>query len=91
MKPVIDADIVQTIDGTHDPDLLDTVDNYVLTAIAVSFIWHCFITFDQGVAFFWKRRPSGASALFFANRYLTLAIGIYNTAWWPTSIANRVG
>lgn len=54
MKPVIDADIVQTIDGTHDPDLcvsssrfyhlsvplnvrffsLDTVDNYVLTAIA---------------------------------------------------------
>lgn len=54
MKPVIDADIVQTIDGTYDPDLcvsfpksyrlsvplnarffsLDTVDNYVLTAIA---------------------------------------------------------
>lgn len=54
MKPVIDAEIVQTIDGTYDPDLyvssskschlsvtlnvhffsLDTVNDYVLTAIA---------------------------------------------------------
>ncbi|KAI0631120.1 hypothetical protein C8Q77DRAFT_1131405 [Trametes polyzona] len=58
------------------------------TAAAALLIWHYIITFDTEVAFYWHRRGfSGASALFFANRYLPLIVAIYDTPWWSLSKA----
>ena len=40
-------------------------------------IYEQFITFDQEVDLFWKRKFTGATALFLANRYLILVVNIY--------------
>ncbi|KAL1937310.1 hypothetical protein VTO73DRAFT_13874 [Trametes versicolor] len=61
------------------------VDDHCSTAIAIVMMWHYLLTLDKEVAYFWKRKPTGACALFFANRYLTLIVVIYNTPWWDLS------
>ncbi|KAH9850531.1 hypothetical protein C2E23DRAFT_905093 [Lenzites betulinus] len=55
---------------------------YLKIATAALVAWQYLITFEREVTFFWNRKPSGASALFFANRYLGLAFSVYNT-WTP--------
>ena len=35
------------------------------------------LTFDQEVRLFWGKKPTGAVALFFANRYATIIYTIY--------------
>lgn len=57
---------------------------------AALLIWHHLLTFDREVAFFWKRKFSGASGLFFANRYLILVYSIYNLLWEPLKASNVV-
>ena len=37
-----------------------------------------FITFDQEVELFWHGKMTGATVLFLANRYLTLAYFVYS-------------
>ncbi|KAL1937304.1 hypothetical protein VTO73DRAFT_13868 [Trametes versicolor] len=51
-------------------------------AVLVLLLWDLLLTFDTEAAFFWRRRISGAAALFFANRYLTLLIALYNASWY---------
>ncbi|EIW53131.1 uncharacterized protein TRAVEDRAFT_134433, partial [Trametes versicolor FP-101664 SS1] len=41
-------------------------------------VWHYLLTFEKEITFFWRRKFSGASALFLTNRYLSLAVVIYN-------------
>ena len=44
------------------------------------------VTFDQEVELFWTRKFTGASVLFFGNRYITIGhtlLGMY----WLTSIS----
>ena len=36
---------------------------------------------DREVALFWKRKPTGASILFFANRYLALALSLFTSVF----------
>lgn len=57
---------------------------------AVLLMWHYLITFDKEFAFFWRQRFSGASALFFANRYLTLTIAIYGAPFWRLPLSDLV-
>ena len=45
---------------------------------AVFVFWEYAITFSDEVEMFWKRRFSGASALFFVNRYVVLSVNILN-------------
>ncbi|EIW53124.1 uncharacterized protein TRAVEDRAFT_53535 [Trametes versicolor FP-101664 SS1] len=61
------------------------IQDYYATAIAMIMMWHYLLTLDQEVAYFWRHRPTGACALFLANRYLTLIVSIYNTPWWSVS------
>ncbi|KAI0719328.1 hypothetical protein C8T65DRAFT_827067, partial [Cerioporus squamosus] len=49
--------------------------NYYTVAASVVFIYDAFITFDQEVAYFWTAKcTSGASLLFFANRWTSMVL-----------------
>ena len=51
---------------------------------AVFVFWEYAITFSDEVEMFWKRRFSGASALFFVNRYVVLSVNILNLIGYAT-------
>ncbi|KAH9850526.1 hypothetical protein C2E23DRAFT_734858, partial [Lenzites betulinus] len=53
-------------------------------------VWHYLITLDKEVSLFWKRGLSGGNILFFANRYITIAVSIYYTLWWPLAPSKPV-
>ncbi|KAI0365826.1 hypothetical protein BV20DRAFT_1056101 [Pilatotrama ljubarskyi] len=61
------------------------ISDYCIVSAEALMIWHYLTTFDKEVKRFWKRKLSGASALFFANRYLALAVVVLNVL-----IASRV-
>lgn len=58
--------------------------------MTVLLLWHYVLTFDKEVTFFWGRVFSGPSALFFANRYLTLAVALYDAPLWSYSTVYAV-
>ena len=45
---------------------------------AVLFLWECIITTGDEVAYFWHRKPTGAAALFFLNKYLSMGYLLMN-------------
>ncbi|RDX47023.1 hypothetical protein OH76DRAFT_1485073 [Lentinus brumalis] len=47
-------------------------EDYCIMAAAVLFIYDAFLTFDREVTWFWTAKRTGASLLFFANRWLTI-------------------
>ncbi|KAI0334642.1 hypothetical protein GY45DRAFT_1343340 [Cubamyces sp. BRFM 1775] len=47
-------------------------------AVLAFLTYEYLITFDREVALFWWRKPTGASVLFFTNRYLPLLINVLN-------------
>ncbi|KAI0355241.1 hypothetical protein OH77DRAFT_1437151 [Trametes cingulata] len=49
------------------------VGNYCGFATIALYVYDCVITLDKEVALFWKRKVTGASLLFFLNRYIFLA------------------
>lgn len=55
--------------------------------MVVTIIWHYVLTLDKEITYFWRRKPTGACALFLANQYFTLIFAIYNTSWWTHSTA----
>ncbi|RDX40476.1 hypothetical protein OH76DRAFT_1423670 [Lentinus brumalis] len=56
-------------------------DKYCEVAAAVLFTYDALITFDREVAYFWTaKRISGASLLFFANKWISSML--YATAWF---------
>ncbi|EIW53133.1 uncharacterized protein TRAVEDRAFT_61247 [Trametes versicolor FP-101664 SS1] len=61
------------------------IQDYGAVSAAVLLLWHYVLTFDKEVTFFWGRVFSGPSALFFANRYLTLAVALYDAPLWSYS------
>ncbi|KAI1781615.1 hypothetical protein LXA43DRAFT_958482 [Ganoderma leucocontextum] len=46
-------------------------------AVSTMLAYEYFITLDDEVKYFWKRRSLGPSALFYMNRYLNLVLSIY--------------
>ncbi|KAI1783013.1 hypothetical protein LXA43DRAFT_1103123 [Ganoderma leucocontextum] len=56
--------------------------NYCANVAAVVFIYEYFITIGEEAKYFWNRKLTGASALFFLNRYvpLTFDLASYNDA-----------
>ncbi|KAI0697859.1 hypothetical protein C8T65DRAFT_582309 [Cerioporus squamosus] len=60
----------------------------MLSLTAVLFFWDCFgVTFDREVASFWTAKWSGASLLFFANKWIFFAdqvTGFINLASFPS-------
>ncbi|EIW55679.1 uncharacterized protein TRAVEDRAFT_50170 [Trametes versicolor FP-101664 SS1] len=85
MSPAVNA--TQTV-GVVTIQSLNAAVKYCTTAASALLIWHHLLTFDREVAFFWKRKFSGASGLFFANRYLILVYSIYNLLWEPLKASN---
>ncbi|EIW53135.1 uncharacterized protein TRAVEDRAFT_24438 [Trametes versicolor FP-101664 SS1] len=55
---------------------------YLGTAAAVLLLYDFLLTIGVEHACFWRRRLSGAAALFLVNRYLTLFLALYNAPWW---------
>ncbi|KAI0738681.1 hypothetical protein C8Q80DRAFT_1275643 [Daedaleopsis nitida] len=53
------------------------ISNRSVFAAATLWVYEYTITMDQEIGLFWKRKLSGATALFFTNRYLVLLITIY--------------
>ncbi|TFK91438.1 hypothetical protein K466DRAFT_582816 [Polyporus arcularius HHB13444] len=55
--------------------LFDTLytGDYCVVAASVLYIHDCFITFEQEVTCFWTAKRTGASFLFFANRWISMA------------------
>lgn len=49
---------------------------------AVLLLYDFLLTVGAERACFWRRRLSGAAALFLVNRYLTLFLALYNAPWW---------
>ncbi|RDX41488.1 hypothetical protein OH76DRAFT_1489418 [Lentinus brumalis] len=62
--------------------------NYCIMATTVLFIYDTFITFDREVGLFWTaKRISGASLLFYANRWIYMAyyvMGLVQFASFPS-------
>lgn len=56
----------------------------------VLLMWHYLLTIEKEYAFFWRRRFSGVCALFLANRYIVLAVIIYQSPWWNVQFSQRV-
>ncbi|KAL1938198.1 hypothetical protein VTO73DRAFT_11842 [Trametes versicolor] len=56
---------VQVLSAIYQEDLLEMA---AIALIAYEYI----ITFNQEIALFWKRKPTGATALFFGTRYIGL-------------------
>lgn len=48
------------------------------------------LTFDKEVGLFWKKRISGASLLFFCNRYLTLLTQMFDMMQFTTDMSDEV-
>ena len=48
------------------------------------------LTFDKEVGLFWKKRISGASLLFFCNRYLTLLTQMFDMVQFTTDMSDEV-
>ncbi|PIL24620.1 hypothetical protein GSI_12504 [Ganoderma sinense ZZ0214-1] len=71
-----------TLNDLHD-------NNYGLFAVLAFLGYEHLITFDTEVALFWQKRFSGASLLFFVNRYLTIAWAIATAASPYYSSAER--
>ncbi|KAI0738705.1 hypothetical protein C8Q80DRAFT_1275666 [Daedaleopsis nitida] len=46
-------------------------------ATATLFLYDYIITFGREVEFFWRAKPTGATAIFLSNRYLYLTITVY--------------
>ena len=58
----------------------------------VLFFYECVITFTDEVNLFWSQKLTGASALFFANRWAIIVYGAYTliTGFMSTSISPEV-
>ncbi|KAI1783015.1 hypothetical protein LXA43DRAFT_1103125 [Ganoderma leucocontextum] len=56
--------------------------DYCSNAAAALFLYEYLVTIDYEVEIFWKRRFTGASALFFLNRYLRLLFYISELVFW---------
>lgn len=51
--------------------------NLTLLSPAVLFIYDAFLPFDREVAYFWSaERITGASLLFFANKWISMTVSI---------------
>ncbi|KAM5541388.1 hypothetical protein V8D89_004942 [Ganoderma adspersum] len=65
--------------------LCSFLSNYCYNAAAVALFYEYFITISEEVKYFWKRKLTGASILFFLNRYLPLtfsrAFALTNRNW----------
>ena len=48
------------------------------------------LTFDKEVGLFWKKKISGASLLFFCNRYLTLLTQMFDMVQFTTDMSDEV-
>ena len=48
------------------------------------------ITLDQEITLFWTRKITGATVLFFCNRYLSLFVTIYQFPWLIFSMNFKV-
>ena len=66
------------------------------TASAVLAFFEYAITVDREVELFWKRKVSGATALFFANRYLIIMYSAlllaanFSTVPWTDRVSVRL-
>ncbi|KAH9893596.1 hypothetical protein C8Q73DRAFT_697586 [Cubamyces lactineus] len=72
-----DADMAQLILATES--FFD--ENCCGFAATAVLCFEYLITLDREVALFWRWKPTGASILFFANRYLTLALILFTTTF----------
>ncbi|KAI0714139.1 hypothetical protein C8T65DRAFT_806409, partial [Cerioporus squamosus] len=63
---------------------------YLIVAATVIVICDAFITFDREVACFWTAKRTGASLLFFANRWMTLTLCIMNMVVWASFPSDQV-
>ncbi|KAI0719741.1 hypothetical protein C8T65DRAFT_725181 [Cerioporus squamosus] len=52
--------------------------NYCIVAAVVVFIFDAFITFDRDMACFWNTKWTGASLLFFANKWISITLYVLN-------------
>ncbi|KAI0730539.1 hypothetical protein C8Q76DRAFT_690621 [Earliella scabrosa] len=57
-----------------------TVSGYCSIAAGVLFLYEYLITFTEEVALFWRRKRSGATALFCLNRYYFLFVCVFQLA-----------
>lgn len=52
----------------------------LICAVTALLAYEYLLTLTREIALFWKRRLTGASVLFFLNRYIVLALHIFNFA-----------
>ncbi|RPD52960.1 hypothetical protein L227DRAFT_424045 [Lentinus tigrinus ALCF2SS1-6] len=63
------AEIVALFDSLY-------IQNLCLVTSSALFIYEVFITFDREVACFWTAKQTGASLLFFANKWISITCAI---------------
>ncbi|EJF61393.1 hypothetical protein DICSQDRAFT_37519, partial [Dichomitus squalens LYAD-421 SS1] len=56
------------------------LDNYCIFAGAVVFLYDAVLTTGQEVTYFWGRRVTGATILFWLNKYMTMLYMVWNLA-----------
>ncbi|KAI0695057.1 hypothetical protein C8T65DRAFT_698830 [Cerioporus squamosus] len=52
-------------------------DTYCQTAVTVLLLYEGLITFDREVACFWNAKPTGASLLYFANKWTAILVNFF--------------
>ncbi|KAM5536956.1 hypothetical protein V8D89_009385 [Ganoderma adspersum] len=60
------------------------VSDYCSNVATTLYMYECIITIDYEVELFWKRKFTGASSLFFLNRYLRLSFYIAELVFWAS-------
>ncbi|KAI0794736.1 hypothetical protein C8Q74DRAFT_1366136 [Fomes fomentarius] len=64
----------------------DLVETYAATALSAIFWYEYTITLDKEIYLFWNKKITGATILFFVNRYFTLFYMMYAFPWLPFSM-----
>ncbi|KAH9945400.1 uncharacterized protein BXZ73DRAFT_96391 [Epithele typhae] len=66
------------------------VSAYCTVAGCVFFLWEAVLNLGREVDLFWQRPTSGASVLYFANKYIFLLYSILNLVTFDTSLTNNL-
>ncbi|RDX54038.1 hypothetical protein OH76DRAFT_1479098 [Lentinus brumalis] len=78
------AAIVALVDSLYN-------DSYFTLAISVLFIYDSLVILDREVACFWTVRRTGASPLFFANKWISMTVFVMELGALATFPSDKVG
>ncbi|KAI1787014.1 hypothetical protein LXA43DRAFT_1031287, partial [Ganoderma leucocontextum] len=71
-----------SVNAPHQRPERSTGRDYTMASTFVWLLFECLLTLDQEVELLWGQGVTGASVLFFSNRYLPLLCSAWWTPWW---------